>query len=323
MTADDATRTPGSLPVVFLMGPTGAGKTAAALALAARLPVEIVSVDSALVYRGLDIGTAKPDPGERRRVPHHLIDICEPDEAYSAARFRADALAAIEAIATRGRLPLLTGGTGLYFRLLESGIAEVPPSPPAVREAVREELREAGSAPMHARLAEVDPVSAARIHPHDPQRIARALEVYRSTGRPFSSFLEAPAATALARPLVKCVLAPVDREGLRRRLALRFAAMLERGLVNEVRALLARASVTATSPALRAVGYREVVRHLAGELGHAAMVDAAVTSTRQYAKRQYTWFRGERAATWFDSDAPDVVDQLIEHLKTGAKTIDF
>lgn len=311
------------LPVVFLMGPTGAGKTAAALALATRLPVEVVSVDSALVYRGLDIGTAKPDPGERRRVPHHLIDLCEPDEAYSAARFRADALAAIETIAARGRVPLLTGGTGLYFRLLESGIAEVPASPPSVRAEVQAELREVGSAAMHARLAAVDPASAARIHPRDPQRITRALEVYRASGRPFSSYLEARPGAGLARPLVKCVLAPVDREGLRRRLALRFAGMLERGLVNEVRALLARQTVTAASPGLRAVGYREVVRYLEGELGRAEMVEAAVTATRQYAKRQYTWFRAERDATWFDSDAPGVIDQFIEHLKSSAKPLDY
>jgi len=316
---------PGSAgaPVIFLMGPTGAGKTAAALWLAARLPIEIVSVDSALVYRGLDIGTAKPDPAERRGVPHHLIDICAPAEVYSAARFRADAVAAIEAVTARGRLPLLVGGTGLYFRLLETGITEMPAVPPGVRESLRRDLQRLGSEVLHARLAAVDPASAARIHPNDPQRIARALEVHAAEGRPMSDYFERAAQTALARPVIKWVLAPVDREGLRRRHAERFLSMLERGLVNEVRALLASPEVTPACPALRAVGYREVARHLAGELDRVAMIDAAVTATRQYAKRQYTWFRAERGAEWFDSDAPKILDQLMENLKSSANLLDY
>lgn len=310
-------------PVIFLMGPTGAGKTAAALWLAARLPVEIVSVDSALVYRGLDIGTAKPDPAELRRVPHHLVDICEPADAYSAARFRADALAAIEAIVARGRLPLLVGGTGLYFRRLETGITDMPAAPAGMRESLRRDLERLGSEALHARLAAVDPASAARIHPNDPQRISRALEVYAAEGRPMSDYFEQAARAALARPVIKWVLAPVDREGLRRRLAERFGGMLERGLVNEVRGVLASPGVTPACPALRAVGYREVARHLAGELDRAAMVEAAVTATRQYAKRQYTWFRGERDAEWFDSAAPHVLDQLMENLKSRANLLDY
>jgi len=310
-------------PVIFLMGPTGAGKTAAALWLAARLPIEIISVDSALVYRGLDIGTAKPDPAERRAVPHHLIDICEPAEAYSAARFRTDAVTAIEAVVARGRLPLLVGGTGLYFRLLETGITDMPAAPPGMRENLRSDLQRLGSEALHARLAAVDPASAARIHPNDPQRIARALEVYAAEGRPMSDYLERAAQTALVRPVIKWVLAPVDRDGLRRRHAERFLAMLERGLVNEVRGLLASPGVTPACPALRAVGYREVARHLAGELDRAAMIDAAVTATRQYAKRQYTWFRAERGAEWFDSDASGVLDQLMENLKSSANLLDY
>lgn len=310
-------------PVIFLMGPTGAGKTAAALWLAARLPIEIISVDSALVYRGLDIGTAKPDPAERRAVPHHLIDICEPAEAYSAARFRTDAVTAIDAVVARGRLPLLVGGTGLYFRLLETGITDMPAAPPGMRESLRSDLQRLGSEALHARLAAVDPASAARIHPNDPQRIARALEVYAAEGRPMSDYLERAAQTALARPVIKWVLAPVDRDGLRRRHAERFLAMLERGLVNEVRGLLASPGVTPACPALRAVGYREVARHLAGELDRAAMIDAAVTATRQYAKRQYTWFRAERGAEWFDSDASGVLDQLMENLKSSANLLDY
>ena len=310
-------------PIVFLMGPTGAGKTAAALWLAARLPIEIVSVDSALVYRGLDIGTAKPDPAERRRVPHHLIDLCEPSESWSAARFRVAATAAIHAIRARGRMPLLVGGTGLYFRRLETGIAELPVPAAGVRAALQAELQVLGSATLHARLASVDPASAARIHPNDPQRITRALEVFAAEGRPLSAYLAAANQHGLGLPVVKWVLAPPGREALRERLALRFEAMLGQGLVNEVRGLLARPGVDQDCPALRAVGYREVGRYLAGELDRQAMVDAAVTATRQYAKRQYTWFRAERDAKWFDSSTPGVLDELIETLKSRANLVDF
>ena len=312
-----------TLPVVFLAGPTGAGKTAAALWLANRVPSEIVSVDSALVYRGLDIGTAKPDPGERRRVPHHLIDICDPLETWSAGRFRDAARAAIAGIRARGRLPLLVGGTGLYFRVLEKGISAMPVSSPAVRDALQAELLRDGSAVLHARLAGVDPVSAARIHPNDPQRLLRALEVQAATGRPLSAYFAEGATGGLAQPVVKWVLAPTDREGLRARLAMRFGAMLERGLVNEVAALRARADLEADCPALRAVGYREVWQYLEGELTHAAMVSRAVIATRQYAKRQYTWFRADRAAQWFDADATGVLDELITDLKSRANLVDF
>lgn len=311
------------LPAVFLMGPTGAGKTAAALWLAARVPVEIISVDSALVYRGLDVGTAKPDPGERRRVPHHLIDVCDAAEPWSAGRFRAAALDAIAAVAARGRLPLLVGGTGLYFRVLEQGIAEVPAAPAAHRAAIQADLAQLGAAALHARLARVDPSSAARIHPNDPQRITRALEVHASTGRPLSAWLADAPVAALGRPLLKWVLAPADREGLRRRLAMRFGTMLEQGLVNEVAALRARTDIAADCPSLRAVGYREVWRHLDGELARAEMVSLAVTATRQYAKRQYTWFRAERNAQWFDADMKTVLDELLRDLKSRANLVDF
>jgi len=309
-------------PVVFLMGPTGAGKTAAALWLAARLPLEIVSVDSALVYRGLDIGSAKPDPAERRRVPHHLIDLCDPADAYSAGRFRADARAAIASILARGRLPLLVGGTGLYFRVLEQGIAAIPTAAPAVRAALMAEMATLGPAALHARLAAVDPASAARIHPHDPQRITRALEVHAATGRPLSAHFNARHG-GLSSPVVKCVLAPGDRAGLRARLAGRFGTMLERGFVNEVAALRARPDLDPRRPALRAVGYREVWRHLEGELTHAEMATRAVTATRQYAKRQYTWFRSERDAQWFDADASHVLDELIIEIKSRANLVDY
>lgn len=316
-------RTPGTAyPVILLMGPTGAGKTAAALWLAARLPLEIVSVDSALVYRGLDIGTAKPDPAERRRVPHHLIDVCDPTEAYSAGRFCTDARAAIAAIRARGRLPLLVGGTGLYFRAWERGIADLPAAPPALRDALQAELHARGAAALHERLAAVDPPSARRIHPHDAQRVTRALEVYEATGRPLSAHLATPH-PASREPILKWVLAPRERSGLRARLAARFHEMLERGLVNEVAALRARGDLDPSRPALRAVGYREVWQYLAGAWTRAEMIERAVTATRQYAKRQYTWFRRESGAQWFDAEARDVREKLTAELKSYAEIFDF
>ena len=310
---------PAPRAVHCLMGPTGAGKTALALWLAERLPLEIVSVDSALVYRGMDIGTAKPDPGALRRVPHHLINVCEPHEAYSVARFCADASAAIAGIEARGRLPLLVGGTGLYLRRLETGIADMPPVPEAVRTALTAEWQAQGSAALHASLATVDPVSAARIHPNDPQRIIRALSIWRVSGRAMSSFLLAQTAPP-ARHFHKWVLAPPDRTGLRQGLAARFEQMLERGLVNEVMALRARPGMSLECPAMRAVGYREVWAYLDGELSRAQMRERAIVSTGQYAKRQYTWFRAEPEAIWLDAAHEETRTQLIQTLLDSAQS---
>ncbi len=298
-------------PVLCLMGPTGSGKTSLAIWLAARFPVEVVSVDSALVYRGLDVGTAKPDPGQRRVVRHHLIDICDPAEAYSAARFRRDALAAIANIHAAGRIPLLVGGTGLYFRVLESGLAPLPEADPVLRARLAGELARAGSARLHARLATVDPQTAARLHPNDRHRILRALEVWALSGQPMSTLLAAGrAAPTLPFSPRKWVIAPADRRALHAALAARFAQMLERGFVNEVRALRERADLGLHRPALRAVGYRAIWRYLAGELSAPDMVHAAVTSTRQLAKRQYTWFRREADARWLDAYAPGTPDAI-------------
>lgn len=291
-------------PLVFIMGPTGAGKTRLALSLAERMPCEIVSVDSALVYRGLDIGTAKPNPAERARATHHLIDICDPAERYSAARFRRDARAAVEAISARGRLALLVGGTGLYFRALQYGLAELPDADPEVRAALRSTLHEEGAAALHRRLAEIDPEAAARIHPNDPQRLVRALEVHQLTGSPLSSLWRGAHLEPLARPVVKLVLAPARRNVLHAGIARRFDAMLERGFVNEVRALRARRDLSLELPALRTVGYREVWRFLDGDSDYDAMRERGIIATRQLAKRQLTWLRREADCEWLDSTDP-------------------
>ena len=303
--------------VACLMGPTGAGKTAMALWLAARLPIEIVSVDSALVYRGMDIGTAKPNPAQRARVPHHLIDCCWPEDGHSVAQFIARATDAIEAIRARGRIPLLVGGTGLYFRRLEQGIADIPPVPPAVRAEVAGDLERLGSDALHAELSRVDPASAARIHPHDPQRLTRALEVFRASGRPMSGFLAEAAGTGW--PLAKFVLAPPARRDLDQRLETRFHLMLERGFLGEVRVLRQRPGLTAEHAAMRAVGYREAWAYLAGELERPDMVSKAIQATRQYAKRQYTWFRGEAGARWFDAAQPSTRDRLLDLVQQAAR----
>ena len=302
-------------PLLFVMGPTGAGKSALALALAARLPVEIVSVDSAQVYRGFDIGTAKPNPAIRRRVPHHLIDICAPTEAYSAAQFRSDAQRAIATIRSRGRVPMLVGGTGLYFRALEQGLSDLPAADPALRERLQEELQTLGAAALHARLANVDPRAAARIHPNDPQRLLRALEVHALSGVSQSEMWERARLAPHAGQIVKLVIAPTDRAQLHRRLALRFDLMIERGLINEVRALRDSAALNADAPAMRTVGYREVWRYLAGEYDCSHMIERGIIATRQLAKRQLTWLRREQDCVWMDCTDKRLVDSALSHIR--------
>ena len=296
--------------VVFLMGPTGTGKSELAIAVAERLPFELVSVDSALVYRGLDIGTAKPTPAQRARTPHHLIDLCDAGESYSAARFRIDARRVIEAIHSRGRVPLLVGGTGLYFRALEHGIADLPGRDEVLRAQLDRELNELGPAALHARLSAVDPESAGRIHPNDPQRLVRALEVYELTGSSMSTLWAAQAHKALPFRPLKIVLAPVERERLHRRIARRFELMVERGLVNEVTALRRRGDLSLRNPAMRAVGYREVWRYLERELEWHDMKAQAIIATRQLAKRQLTWFRRERSCVWLHAGSDDLIGRV-------------
>jgi tRNA dimethylallyltransferase len=288
-------------PAILLMGPTGAGKTDLAARLVAQFPLEIVSVDSAMVFRGMDIGTAKPSPELLARAPHHLIDLIDPAESYSAARFLADAGAAMEAIAARGRAPLLVGGTMLYFRALQSGLARLPAADPAIRERLDARASAAGWPAMHAELRRLDPVSAVRIRPGDRQRIQRALEVIEKTGRPMSSQLAGNLRSAMRPGDLPLVLAPSDRGALFERIGRRFDAMLRQGLVGEVAALRARGDLHAGLPSLRLIGYRQVWEHLEGgaTLGEAAL--KAVAATRQLARRQLTWLRAEPGAEWFDA----------------------
>jgi len=285
---------------VFLMGPTASGKTGVAVDLVQQLPLEIISVDSALIYRGMDIGTAKPDADTLCRAPHRLIDICDPSETYSAARFREDALREMEDIRRLGHTPLLVGGTSLYFRALEQGLSPLPAADPEVRARLEAEAGEAGWVAMHARLRRVDPEAAARIHPHDPQRIQRALEVFELTGVPLSHWFAGGREPACGYRFVKIILAPRDRQVLHQRISRRFEGMLEQGFVDEVRRLRARGDLHQDLPSMRAVGYRQAWAYLEGNLSASEWVERAVIATRHYAKRQMTWLRGERDACWID-----------------------
>ena len=291
---------------IALMGPTASGKTALALDWARRFGGEIVSVDSALVYRGLDIGAAKPTAEERAAVPHHLIDLREPWQPYSAADFATDARAAVRDIVDRGRLPILAGGTGLYFRALLQGLSPMPPADPAMRARLEAEAAERGWPALHAELAAVDPAAAGRIHATDQQRIQRALEVYRLSGRAISDWQrDASASPRFPCRVLKLAIAPRDRAVLHLRIERRFDAMLEAGFLDEVRALRALPALRAHPvpldlPALRAVGYRQAWEHLDGVLSAAEFRDRAIFATRQLAKRQTTWLRGERDLRVFD-----------------------
>ncbi len=296
------------MPAVFLLGPTASGKSALALAIAGRLPCEIVSVDSGQVYRGMDIGTAKPDAATRAAVPHHLIDIRDPDHPYSAGEFREDALSAIAQIEARGRVPLLVGGTFLYFRALERGLATLPAADPALRLAIEKEAAARGWPALHAELARVDPVAAARIAPADRQRISRGLEVYRLTGQPLSAW-QAQAASVANPPALRLILAPPSRPALYAAVDARFDAMLAAGLLDEVAALRA-AGYDRDLPALRAVGYRQVWSHLCGETDYPTMIEAGKTASRQYAKRQLTWLRGDPHGHWLDPAGDGVLDRV-------------
>ena len=289
---------------VFLMGPTAAGKSAAALALCDRFPFEVISVDAAQVYRGMDIGTAKPTAAERARVRHRLIDICDPTEVYSAARFRVDALREMEHIAALGRVPLLTGGTMFYFHALEHGLDPLPPAAPALRARLRGQAAREGWPALHRRLAALDPAAAARIHPHDGQRIERALEICDAPGGRDRARLQGRSAPPPGWRFVSLILAPGNRADLHRRIGRRLASMLAAGLVAEVQGLLARGGLSGELPALRAVGYRQVGQYLSNALGYNAMVEAVLAATRQLAKRQLTWLRARRGAVWFDSSHP-------------------
>jgi len=276
-----------------LLGPTASGKSSLALKLAERVPLEIVSMDSAQVYRGLDLGTAKPGAADRARVPHHLVDIVDPDHSYSAGRWRADAVPVIREILGRGKVPLIVGGTMLYYRALIGGLDALPQADAEVRAAINAEAAERGWPALHAELERVDPRSAHRIAPADTQRIQRALEVWRLTGKPLSA-LQGLTRAGLPFALKGFALVPGDREALAQRIAERFDAMLAAGLVDEVGALRSRHRLTAGMPSMRTVGYRQVWQFLEGEISEAQMREQAVAATRQLAKRQLTWLRSFR-----------------------------
>lgn len=275
---------------LMLLGPTASGKSAMSLEIARRIPSEIISVDSALVYRGMDVGSAKPTAAERAACPHHLIDVRSIGEAYNAADFVADTVRLVPEIRARGHLPLIVGGTMLYAKALREGLNEMPSTTPAVREAVAAEAQKRGWPAMHAELMQVDPVTASRLSPNDSQRIGRALEVWRVTGRPLSSFHTAPQDPPF--PFLTAALIPADRSALHERIARRFDEMLEQGFLDEVRALMACPAFDPDSPAMRAVGYRQAVAHLRGETDFKTFRESGIAATRQLAKRQLTWLRG-------------------------------
>lgn len=284
------------------MGPTAAGKTDLAIALHERLNADIISVDSALIYRGMDIGTAKPSAEELHRAPHRLIDICDPAEAYSAADFARDARAAIAEIVAAGRTPLLVGGTMLYFKALLEGLSPMPPSDPAIRAAIEMEARALGWPALHTQLAEVDPACAARLHPNHSQRISRALEVYRISGRPISAWQTGEGDGLLSSyRWIQIAIAPQERTVLHQRITRRFDKMLELGFIEEVEALFQRGDLHADMPSIRAVGYRQVWQYLAGECDKATMRERGIAATRQLAKRQLTWLRGWHGLSWVNT----------------------
>ena len=305
-------------PAVCLMGPTASGKTDLAVALVEQLPLEIISVDSVMVYRGMDIGSAKPDPATLARAPHRLIDIRDPSEAYSAAQFRDDALREMATISAAGRIPLLVGGTMLYFRALLSGLSTLPSADTDIRSRLEAEAEVEGWAGLHRRLAEVDAAAAARIHPHDPQRIQRALEVYELTGTPLSQLQQQQQADeALPYRIIKLAVAPTDRSILHERIAMRFEQMLGDGLIEEVEALRRRGDLHLDLPALRAVGYRQVWEFLAGDIDYTEMRERGIIATRQLAKRQFTWLRAEQALTLLDSLDGRLQDKALKYLDTA------
>lgn len=325
------TATPDRQPLaILLMGPTASGKTDLAIELCERLPCDIISVDSAMIYRGMDIGTAKPSPAELARAPHRLIDIRDPAETYSAADFCRDARQEMEVISAAGRIPLLVGGTMMYYKALLQGMGNLPEADPEVRLALEQWADSAGWEALHHHLAEVDPIAAERIHPNNRQRLLRALEVHRLTGRPISAFWQsdtsiedypystnwqADAAHTLPYTVEQFALAPPERQQLHRRIGVRFHAMLEQGFVDEVKGLMARGDLTTDMPSMRCVGYRQVWDWLAGEGDYQQMVDRGIAATRQLAKRQLTWLRKWQDVTWLEAGARENLTTALKKLE--------
>lgn len=302
-------------PAIFLMGPTASGKSKLAVQLAHALNGEIISVDSALVYRGMDIGTAKPTLEERGGIPHHLIDILDPTESFSTGQFKNKALVLMDEICQRGRIPILVGGTMLYFNALNNGLAELPEADPVIRAKLDEELITLGKEALHQRLASIDPESAARIHPNDPQRIQRALEVYEITGKPLTACFTEVQQKEIPYQKIKLVVAPKERFTLHGSIARRFNQMLDQGFIEEVETLLNRGDLNETLPSIRAVGYRQVWAYLHGAYDKATMVEKGIAATRQLAKRQFTWLRREIDAVSLQTDQADLLAIALIQIK--------
>lgn len=306
-------------PAILLMGPTAAGKTDLAIELTQKFNCEIISVDSAMVYRGMDIGTAKPDADTLKLAPHRLINIRDPADPYSAAEFRKDALNEMADITAAGKIPLLVGGTMLYFRALLHGLSKMPSADAEVRAQLEQEAEQNGWVAMHERLASIDPRAAQRIHPNDPQRIQRALEVYELTGIPMSDYHDQQKTEDLAYRITKIVVAPADRSLLHDRIAARFHQMLEQGLVAEVEHLYQRGDLHSDLPSIRTVGYRQVWAYLEDEWDHETMVEKAIVATRGLARRQLTWLRGEPDTHTFESTSPDLAEKALKMLQDATK----
>ena len=304
-------------PAILLMGPTASGKTGVAVDLVRELPCEIISVDSAQVYRHMDVGTAKPDAATLAAAPHQLIDIIEPDDSYSAARFRDDALTAMREITERGHIPLLVGGTMMYFKTLLEGLSELPPADPAIRMVIDTMAQESGWPSVHKELARVDPATAARLEPNDSQRVQRALEIYFVTNKPMSELLEKPKYVYFPYTPIKLALLPGDRAELHERIAARFETMLELGLIGELRKLRADYGLDLDMPSMRCVGYRQAWEYLDGKIGLSALREQGIAATRQLAKRQLTWLRGMKEVTEFDCLADDLSEQVLKYLQSS------
>ncbi|NOQ78533.1 MAG: tRNA (adenosine(37)-N6)-dimethylallyltransferase MiaA [Gammaproteobacteria bacterium] len=300
---------------VFIMGPTASGKTDLAIELVKHYPFEIISVDSALIYKDMNIGTAKPTKEELAVAPHHLIDFLDPAQSYSTAAFRADALQAMEDIHARNKIPLLVGGTMLYHRSLLYGLSELPRADEAIRAKLQAEAEVHGAEFMHQKLTAIDPQAAKKIHPNDPQRVQRALEVYEITGKSMTQLQQENRAEALPWDTYKIIIAPESRDLLRERIAIRFKQMIEQGFIEEVQGLFKRGDLDLSLPSMRAVGYRQVWEYLQGKMNKEQMIERGITITRQFAKRQMTWLRREEDAVWIATEADDIFAQAVNYLQ--------